>query len=112
MAKSQLNKLPASHVMYLNKLYLRTLRAENHVLADFLPYTAQIKWIVAEMKKKYPKSPWTEKLAARTLIRLRKADLLEKTERPGKEDIPVFPEDNDQNDDGSPCVEFQEEGEV
>jgi hypothetical protein len=106
-----LNEIPIAQILYLHKMFGVQQKAENHVSIDFLPYTVQIKWLVAEMLKRFPKSPWTEKLVYRTLIRLRKADLVGKTERGGNEQPPQFPDDNDHGGENEKLV-FQEEGEV
>lgn len=79
--------------MYLSNLYNAQYRQENGVSADMLPYTENLKWIVSEMEKKFPKRRWTEKLVSRSLVRMRKAHLLEKTEH--KAEIPAFKKDHD-----------------
>ena len=89
-----LNKIPLAQVLYLHKLFNLQQKADNCVSIDFLPYTTQIKWLVAEMVKKFPKSPWTEKLVHRTLLRLRKADLMGKNKQQ-EDPLPVFGPDND-----------------
>lgn len=96
-------------VLYLHRLFALQQKAENHISIDFLPYTVQIKWLVSEMLKKFPKSPWTEKLVYRTLMRMRKADLIGKTERGGNEQPPVFPVDNDQTESGVESAAFAED---
>ena len=95
-SRNPINKLEAVEALYLNSLFSAQARATNGVSVDFLPYTSNLKWIVAEMQKKYPARRWTEKLCHRTLIRMRKAALLEKTEHGGnKIPVPNFNADDD-----------------
>ena len=95
-SRNPINKLDAVEALYLNTLFSAQARQPNGVSVDFLPWTSNLKWIVAEMTKKYPKRRWTEKLCHRTLIRMRKAALLEKTEHAGsKIEVPEFKHDDD-----------------
>ena len=91
-----INRLQAMEAVYLSRLHNLQAKQDNGVSADMLPYTEQVKWIVAEMTKKFPKRRWTEKLVSRTLVRMRKASLLDKTEQSdSKVDVPKFHVDDD-----------------
>jgi hypothetical protein len=95
-SKNLINKLEAVEALYLNNLFAAQARTTNGVSVDLLPYTANLKWIVAEMTKKYPGRRWTEKFCHRTLTRMRKAALLEKIEHNGtKLVVPEFGPDDD-----------------
>ena len=112
MAKSSpLNRVPILQVFYLNTLYHIQQKSKNAVSADLLPYTVQIKWITAQMLKKFPNSRWTEKLVFRTLIRVRKASI-NKSEI-DKLEQPEFPEDNDFTESGpEPTFQIEVEPET
>ncbi len=69
-----LHRIPAEEVLYVQRLFYLQTRSPNGVNLDFLPYTSPSKWMVAEMRKKFPNSPWTEKLIYRTLLRIRKLE--------------------------------------
>lgn len=103
---NSLNQIPSQQMFYLVKQFNKQQQAENHVSVDFLPYTSQIKWITAEMLKKFPKSPWTDKLVHRSLIRMRKADCLDKNDQ--TEILPVFAPDDDVLENATVVVECKE----
>ena len=91
-----INRLTAMEAVFLSRLHNLQAKQEHGVSADMLPYTEQVKWIVGEMSKKFPKKRWTEKLVSRTLVRMRKASLLDKTEQSdSKVDVPKFHVDDD-----------------
>jgi len=91
-----INRLTAMEAVFLSRLHNLQAKQDNGVSADMLPYTEQVKWIVGEMTKKFPKRRWTEKLVSRTLVRMRKASLLDKTEQSeSKVDVPKFHVDDD-----------------
>lgn len=91
-----INKLEAVEALYLNSLFAAQAGKPNGVSVDFLPWTVNMKWIVAEMVKKYPHRKWTEKLCHRTIIRMRKAGRVQKTEHGGSKIlVPDFKRDDD-----------------
>ncbi len=102
--KTPLNEINVLELLYLIKQFNIQKKAENSVSIDLLPYTSQIKWITGEMSKKFPKSQWTEKLVHRTLIRIRKADMMDKNDQ--TDVVPVFAKDSDltENEETLPCL--------
>lgn len=91
-----IDTLSAMEAVFMTTLFAEQNRQENGVSADNLPYTAQAKWITAEMLKRFPKRRWTEKLVCRTLVRMRKAGIMDKTEKTSsKIEVPVFAPDDD-----------------
>ena len=80
MAANKINGLTAMEAVYMTQLFHLQQGQPNGVSVDMLPYTAQITWLVCEMGVMFPGRKWTEKLVYRTLLRMRKASLLDRSE--------------------------------
>ena len=97
MAKVNIiNRLSATEALFLCTLHAAQAQKPNGVSADKIGYTSQVKWMVVEMTKKFPKGRWTAKLLSRWLMATRKASLLEKQKKSGcKIEVPDFAVDDD-----------------
>lgn len=66
--------IPASELISLQRFFYLQSLSPNGVPLDYLPYTDQLRWMLAEMTKRFPNSRWSEKLICRTLLRLRRLE--------------------------------------